>query len=301
MNIRKGICVVSLAALMASGCSDKKQEQPKEAKAAAVPVAVAEVRTQNLTRTLDYVGNVRGEEEIFVFPKVSGKVFEKLKNEGEPVKRGEAIIFIDRDETGFKFEKAPVESPIDGTVGRIFVDLGSNVSPQTQIALVVSMRTVTIDLLVPETVLSLVKSGQQAAVSVDAFPEKTFQGIVSAVSPVLDLSTRSAPVEIHIENPGNLLKPGMFARVSLAVEEYTDAVVIPKEAVMGRNSSRHVFTVEGGRAVSRKVELGMAKAGYYQIRSGLEPGDQVVVMGQQNLQEGTEVVIEPLRLNGENT
>jgi multidrug resistance efflux pump len=122
-----------------------------------------------------------------------------VKEDGSPIKIGEVIAYIDRDEVGLKFEKAPVESPLSGTVGRIYVDIGSSVTAQTAIAYVVSMDNVKTNLNIPEIYLPKINVGQAAEVFIDAYPDEKFIGIVTKVSPVVDLDTRTAPVEITIE------------------------------------------------------------------------------------------------------
>jgi len=95
---------------------------------------------------------LRQKTKAIIYPKVSGKIIEKLKNEGDSVVKGDVIAYIDRDEVGFKFEKAPVESPMNGIIGRVYVDIGTQVSTQTAVALAVRMDNVKIDLDIPEQI-----------------------------------------------------------------------------------------------------------------------------------------------------
>ncbi|MEK7867827.1 MAG: biotin/lipoyl-binding protein, partial [Candidatus Omnitrophota bacterium] len=104
------------------GCT-KKQEANKQDEI--IPVKVMRVELKDIYRTLEYVGNIKAEEEAVVYPKVSGKIVEKVKEDGSIVEKGDALFYIDRDEVGLKFEKALVESPLDGVVGRIYVDIGA--------------------------------------------------------------------------------------------------------------------------------------------------------------------------------
>src|SRR3989338_1165337 len=126
------------------GCA-KEQEAPTK-QDEVVPVRVAKVELRDIQESLDYIGNIKAQNEAVVYPKVSGKIIEKLKEDGNEVKKGDVIMYIDRDEVGFKFENAPVESPLEGVVGRIYVDIGANVTAQTPVALIVSMDNVKIDL-----------------------------------------------------------------------------------------------------------------------------------------------------------
>lgn len=234
-----------------------------------------------------------------VYPKVNGKIIEKVKEDGAAVNKGDILLYIDRDEVGLKFEKAPVNSPIDGVVGRIYVDKGDNVLPQTAVALVVNMDTVRIDLDIPEKYLPKISIGQEAQITCDAYTDQKFIGKVTKVSPVLDLSTRSAPIEITIDNASHLLKSGMFAKVSLAIDQRLNVPVILKEAILGKEPDTYVYTVENNKAKMRQIALGIHEGPLYEVTQGLKAGEMVVIMGQQRLYDDAPVMVEIANSNGQ--
>lgn len=276
-------------------CGFRKPDERMTREERPVPVKAMRVVARDLARTLDFVGDIRARDEALVYPKVSGKVIEKTKQEGASVAKGEAILFVDRDETGYKFEKAPVESPLTGVVGRVFVDVGSHLTPQTAVALVVNLESVKINVAIPEIRLSEVVLGQTAVVSADAYPGEEFKGIVVQLSPVLDPVTRSAPAEIAVSNAGHRLKPGMYARVKILVAEYKKIPVLLKEAVVGRSENHaFVYAIEGGQAVRKKVLLGFQEEPFVAVKEGVKEGDLVVVVGQEKLQDGSKVVVETM-------
>lgn len=268
------------------GCQPKPA---KEKSAEVIPVKVAKVQLRQVYETLEYVGNIKAQDEAIVYPKVSGKIIEKVKQDGSPINKGEVIAYIDRDEVGLKFERAPVESPLAGIVGRVYVDIGENAVPQTPIALVVNTDKVKIDLDIPEKYLPRVSLGQEAKIMVDAYPQEEFLGKVTKISPVVDLETRTAPIEIIIENQSHRLQSGMFAKVKLILQAHKDIPVILKEAIMGKEPNLYVYVVENKKASSRKVALGIREGPYYEVQEGLKEGDLVVIMGQQRLYEGAKV------------
>jgi len=286
----KGIIVLLSSAFLILGC--QKQEAVKQEGPQVVPVKVSQVELKDIYRALEYVGDIKALEEAVIYPKVSGKIIEKVKEDGSVIEKGDAIFYIDRDEVGLKFEKAPVESPIDGVVGRIYVDMGANVTTQTPVALVVSMDKVKIDLDIPERYLSNVSLEQKADIRVDSYPGMEFSGAVTKMSPVLDTETRSMPVEITISNKEHLLKSGMFARVSLVIDEEKQVPLILKESIMGKGENAYVYKVENNKAVLTKVRLGIRQNEYLQVKEGVMQGDLVVIMGQQRLKDGAEVIIE---------
>jgi membrane fusion protein, multidrug efflux system len=287
-GIAEFIMVFSII-MLAAGCGARKKAAEKED---VIPVRVVKIKLQDIKETLDYVGNIHAQEEAIIYSRVAGKVIEKLKEDGSSVNKGDVIAYIDRDEVGFQFEKAPVESPLAGIIGRFYADKGENVTPQTAIAMVVDMDRVEIVLDIPEKYLSRVSLKESAEIAVDAYPEEKFTGEVSKISPIVDLETRAAPIEITADNPGHRLKSGMFADVNLIIGERKAVPVILKEAVMGRGQDSYVYVVKGDKAVLRNIALGIRQGPYYEVKEGLKEGDAVVIMGQQRLYEGAPVRVE---------
>ena len=286
--VAKG-AAAALVIFCAAGCG--KEGRSKSAQD--IPtVRTVTVARGDLQQTLDYVGTIRARDEAVVYPRVTGKIVAKLKEEGEAVEKGETIVLIDRDEVGFTFETAPVESPLSGVVGRVPVDLGTSVTPQTPVATVVDLTEAEIRLDVPEKYLPLLAPGRPALVATDAYPEETFTGTVSQISPVLDTETRTAPVELVIPNADHRLKPGMFARVKIVVREHAGVPIIPQETILGKEPDAAVFIVEGDTARVRKVSLGFKQGARIEVTKGLNGGEIVVLMGQQRLRDGSRVRVE---------
>jgi len=259
---------------------------------APVPVRLAQVRTGDMRQTLMYTANIKALDEAVVYSRVPGKVSEKRVEEGMPVRKGEAILLVDRDEVGLKFEPAPVEAPLSGLVGRVYVDIGTAVTPQTPVALVVNVEQVRVKLDIPEKYLSLLSTQLLAEVSVDAWPDQIFTGRVSTISPVVDLDTRTAPIEAMVTNPGARLKPGMYARVQIVLKENRAATIVPREALIGRGEDLTTYVVREKTARLLAVKIGIRKGSELEVLEGLSPGDMVVVMGQQRLRDGAPVLVE---------
>jgi multidrug efflux pump subunit AcrA (membrane-fusion protein) len=272
-----------------TGCSQVDDLSKKEE---AIPVKAIKVELKDIQKTLDYVGDIKAQEEAIIYPKVDGKIMEKIAEEGASVNKGDVIAYIDRDEVGFKFEKAPVESPLTGIIGRVYVDKGRSVTPQTPVALVVDMDKVKVNLDTPEEYLPKIVLGQFAEITLQAYPDEKFIGKVVKISPVLDLATRTAPVEISIPNSDHRLKSGMFAKVKLILQEHKNVPFILKEAVMGKEPNLYLYVVENNKAVLKKVTLGLRQGPYLEVEEGLKEGDLVVIMGQQRLKDNVQVNVE---------
>ncbi len=289
------ILILMFSVFLISGCQPKVEKKEIQE---AIPVRVSRVELRELSEVLEYVGNIKARDEVAVYPKVSGKIIEKVKVDGERVNKGEAIAYIDRDEVGLKFEKAPIESPLTGIIGRVYVDIGENVTAQTPIVLVVNIDKVKIDLDIPEKYLPKVTLGLEAKITVDAYPQEVFVGKVTKISPVVSLENRAAPIEITLDNQDQRLKSGMFARVSLIIEKHPFVAVILKEAIMGKEPETYVYLVENNKAAMRKIALGIRSGPYYEVREGIKKGDLVVIVGQQRLYDNAAVTVEINNGNG---
>ena len=141
-----------------------------------------------------------------VYSKVSGKLLEYLVSEGDTIKKGQVVALVDRDETGLKYEPAKVESPIEGIVGRVFLDKGADVLGRGQgvsggapLALIVDMEEMLVRLSLPEADVPYIRKGLKARLKVDAYANEELSGEVYKVSEVLDRE-RSLPIEIIIPN-----------------------------------------------------------------------------------------------------
>jgi RND family efflux transporter MFP subunit len=149
------------------------------------------------------------------------------------------------DELKINLANTAIVSPVDGFVGKRFLDPGATVSPNVPVASLVDIRTVRMVANLVEKDLKRVAVGTHAEVDVDAFPGETFNGRVSRVAPVFDPATRTAEMEIEVPNTGFRLKPGMYARVQLTVATKASAITVPSNAIVRLDGKPGVFTAHG--------------------------------------------------------
>jgi Cu(I)/Ag(I) efflux system membrane fusion protein len=127
--------------------------------------------------------------------------------------------------------------------------------------------------------IGLVKPGAQARVTINAYPDKVFEGTITYVYPTLKAETRTVPVRVELANPGYLLKPEMFAQVELPVGEKTRVLTVPDSAVIDSGTRRIALVqVQEGRFEPREVRLGAHGNGYVEVLEGVAEGEQVVVV-----------------------
>ncbi len=182
-------------------------------------------------------------------------------------------------------------SPIDGVVTARFADPGTMAGTAQPILTVAAIDQVQVQVSVTGDDINRLKAGQDAPVRVSAAGDQDFKGKIARISPAADARSKMYPVEITIPNPGHVLKPGMFAEVKLTTEIRRDAVRVPVQAVLDKEGRKVVYVVEGGRARERRLETGIADERYLEIRSGLRPGERVVITGQEFLTDGAAVTV----------
>jgi RND family efflux transporter MFP subunit len=195
-------------------------------------------------------------------------------------------------ELRINLQHTSVTSPVDGFVGKRTVDPGAMVNTNTAIASVVDISRLRLVVNVVERDLKLVSPGDVAAVEVDAYPGEKFSGKIARVAPVLDPATRTAQMEVEIPNGDNRLKPGMYARINLTVEDRKNTLVVPKNAVIDFENKRGVWMPnEESRAKFTAVQLGIEGTDQIEILSGLNEGDKFVTTGAAAVRNNDQLII----------
>jgi membrane fusion protein (multidrug efflux system) len=144
---------------------------------------------------------------------------------------------------------------------------------------------------VPEGYAARVAPGQTVELNVRAYPDETFQGTVTFISPGADEGTRTFLTKAKIEDPNGRLKSGMFATVDLILTTERDHPVIPAEALVATRDGYVVYVVEDHVARRHPVEIGLRRPGAVQIIEGLMEGQAIVLSGQMRLTDGTKVTL----------
>jgi multidrug efflux pump subunit AcrA (membrane-fusion protein) len=260
------------------------------------PVIVAPVTTGRIEKVLKYTGTVQSEDEVDVHTKISGRIVSIKVEEGDKVDKDQVLAVINPEVTGERFEPFEVTSPIQGRVSKVYLDEGAYVNQMQPIAHVINDRRVRVLMDVLEKDYRIVRKGTPVRLVFDAYPGEVWMGKVDILSPVVDSRTGSAGAEVHLDNSKGLLRAGMFARADVIVEVHENAVLMPFSATLteilpgrGTRVETKVFVVENGVAHQRSVVLGLASVSHYEALEGLSPGEEVVVLGQSLLHDGSEV------------
>lgn len=187
---------------------------------------------------------------------------------------------------------AHINAPFTGTITKRFLDPGGLVSVgNPTLFTLMELRAVKVIVNVLEKDIPLITLGTKAVVTVDAYPGRQFSGTVARYSDALDLSTRTMAVEIDIPNESEILKPGMFAAVTLLVAQHPDAITVPTDALLKDDTGMFVYTVVSDTARKVRVTPGAVAGDRTEILRGLDGTEAVVTTGQQFARDGSAVSV----------
>lgn len=195
------------------------------------------------------------------------------------------------DELSVTLSDTNVVSPVDGFVSKRNLDPGAFAGTNTPVISVVDIGVVRMVANLVEKDFRRIDRGGQALVEVDAFPGEQFTGQVSRVAPVFDPATRTATMEIEVQNPGFRLKPGMYARVKLITGRNANALTVPRAAVVDIDAKRGVFVLDKDVARFTTIESGMSDGERVEILKGVSEGAHVVTTGVLAIRDGDRVQV----------
>jgi membrane fusion protein (multidrug efflux system) len=188
-----------------------------------------------------------------------------------------------------KLVKTKIYSPLQGAVREKKVTTGDYVKNGSQLLWIVKADPIKLQFTVPEKEVGKLRKGQDVMFKVDSFPDFEFKGRVNAIYPSLEERTRTLQVEALVPNHDAKLKPGLFAKVTLYTGQTRDIIVAPITAVLYEDSRVKLFVADGDRAKERPVKIGSKYGEFVEILEGLQKGETVVVVGQNNLAEGVKI------------
>ena len=182
-----------------------------------------------------------------------------------------------------RLDKTSIRAPFDGVTGLRKISVGAYVQPGEAIAGLEKIDVLKVEFSVPERNLADISLGMPVVLTVDAYPNRTFDGEIYAIDPLVDVNGRALRVRARLANPQGELRPGLFARVTVEGKPRGEVVMIPEGAVVPQGTGAVVFRIADGKAQKVPVILGQRRNGRVEVASGLSAGDVVVVAGQMRL------------------
>jgi membrane fusion protein (multidrug efflux system) len=190
-----------------------------------------------------------------------------------------------------RLDKMRIVAPFDGIAGLRRISVGDYVTAGQDMFGLEDIDPIKVDFRIAEKFLSAIRNKQAIQIGVDAYPERSFDGQVYAIDPRLDLGGRSVVIRARVDNQDGVLRPGLFARVSLILELKPEALTVPEQAIVPRGENQLVFQVIDGMVKQKPVKIGTRRDGRVEILEGLAKGDVVVTAGHQKIRDGAPVTI----------
>jgi len=189
-----------------------------------------------------------------------------------------------------RLRRMTLTAPFDGIVGIRQISVGAFVKEGDALVNLEDISVLKLDFRLPEALLPRLRTGQALEVGSDALPGERFAAQIEAIDPLIDAQTRAVSIRARLDNPQARLRPGMFARVRLILEERPEVVVVPEEALLpSSGGTQYVFRVVAGRAERVAIRIGIRRDALVEVVEGLAPGERVVTAGQMKLRDGAAV------------
>ena len=243
-------------------------------------IALREAEAQRARAQIEYQAALLGQ------PEATDETKQLLRHRSGLSSADEAVTRAQLD-----LEGAIITAPFDGWVARLDANVGERVAPNQVLTEVIDVSRLRIPAEVLEDDFAALELGAPAAVRIPALGEARFQGTVDALNPVIDPGRSTGTAYIVLENPGNRIRPGMYAEVEIGGTELGDRLVVPRSAVLERDRRLLAFRARKGRAEWSYVEIGLSTEREIEILSGIDPGDTVLVEGHMTLAHGAPIQV----------
>ncbi|MBS0546043.1 MAG: efflux RND transporter periplasmic adaptor subunit [Proteobacteria bacterium] len=229
--------------------------------------------------------NIRRTEDLFARKFVSQSSLDTARSQLEVARATTALAQA-------RLERTQIRAPFAGVVGIRDVSPGHFVKDGDALVNVEDIATLKVDFRLPELYLGRIRPGQTLEVSSDVLPGERFAATVDAINPLVDAQGRAVVLRARLQNAQGRLRPGMFVRVRLILDQRADALLVPEEALVpAPGNVQFVYRVAEGKAQRTEVKTGMRRDAMVEIVAGLSPDALVVTAGQLKLRDGVPVQI----------
>ena len=187
---------------------------------------------------------VEENEKLLAMGAIPASTLEKKKLEMDAAKYEAETQRLEMKANEAMLEKSNLYAPSSGMLGELNIQEGENVSQNTLVGTHINIEYVYAEFGIVERDVQKITVGQKAKVFVDAYPDKTFEGVIENVAPQITGTSRTSTAKVRIENPERLLMPGMFARVRILLYSKKDALVVPTDVIQGGEGEKWVYVIK---------------------------------------------------------
>jgi membrane fusion protein, multidrug efflux system len=193
------------------------------------------------------------------------------------------------DNAALALERCAIRAPFDGVVNRFYIEAGQYLGVGDPVAEVLQLDRVKIEVGIPESDVDKVRRLEHFTIKIDALGGRSFAGTRHYLYYNSDNFARLYNLEIAVENPDGEILPDMFTRVEIVKTEVANGLGVPLYSLINRKDTNALYVVKEGVARLVPVETGIQDGWQIEIRRGIKPGDQVVVVGQRQIDDGATV------------
>jgi len=244
------------------------------------------LRLEMLSAKAD-LDRVRGEYERYTDLAARGLVsesmFEGLKFDLDALEASYELAQLN-------FDYSKIRAPISGVVSTREVKLGQSLNVNDTVFRITDTSELVAYLQIPQAEIAKFSAGHTATVAVDAIPNTMYLAMIARISPTIDIRNGTFRATAFIDNRSSELAPGMFARFTISYEEHADALVIPRRALVEEDDQAAIYIVADGEVTRRVIETGIESGELVEVLGGLTGDEEIVVVGQSGLRDGSKVL-----------
>ncbi|MCB0632028.1 MAG: efflux RND transporter periplasmic adaptor subunit [Saprospiraceae bacterium] len=227
------------------------------------------------------------EKQKSVFDK-GGVTVRELKNSELQLTRAKNDV----ESAEIKLAKMKIPIPISGTLVKMSeYTPGSVIQAGSPLGTIMDYSRMYVDINLPENTMTDIKTGQAVQITNYSLPDDTLSGTITELSPAIDINTRTYLAKVRFNNPKLLIRPGMFVKTLIKVNQKQDIIVIPKEVIISDQRGKRVFVVQENTAHERIIETGMESEEMIEVISGLETNERLVTKGFETLRDRSKVKV----------
>ena len=217
-----------------------------------------------------------------------GVTLKDLKTSGINYENAKTTV----ENSKLQLDKTRIVSTIDGVIVDLpYYTQSTQVETGSTIVKIMDYQVMYMDVQLPEKYISVIKPGQLVKLTNYTIPEDTIIGSITQISPAINADTRTFKGNISINNPGYLLRPGMFVKADIVTDHKDSVIVIPKNIILSRQRGKTVFIVDRGVAAERIIETGLENMTHVEVIRGLTINERVVTSGFETLSNRSKVKI----------
>ncbi len=196
------------------------------------------------------------------------------------------------DNAMLNLSKLSIIAPFDGVITKLpYFSQGVRIGNNVNVAQVMNYSKMMLDLMLPETKINKIIVGKKVNITNYSLQGDTLKGIVSQISPAVDEVSRTIQGRIVVDNKKMKLRPGMFVKADIIIQNKDSVLLIPKKAVVSRYNRNFVFIADKQTAYEKRIKIGLEQDGMIEVIRGLAPTDEVITKGNETLKDRAKIKI----------